>query len=317
METPAKTEHTVQFHHNLPDSAFPSAYSERPFAASEDANVQITVGDGTTEQANMSLSEFRRACNGMKLLSLFHRFRRPEDGIEFFAERFGVEIDAYDTEIDAAHNLPDEGLWSRLLERIHNKEYAGGVGGAPCSTFSATRNANDGGPVPLRGPWAPDFCGLKHIKPAEKEQVRLGTLLAHRKAEAFAAFGQIQRPFWAETPARRDNAPSVFNLPVWLEFIAMPDVLMSSLAQCMLGSWFTKPTDMFHFLMLLKLPAVCTHPPHWRRMPWNGVWRWASHSPLRGRQWMVPAHTWHRSMLMGGHHVVLTLAVVPQLTQRT
>ena len=80
----------------------------------------------------------------------------------------------------------------------------------------------------------------------------------------------------------------------------MPDVLMSILAQCMLGSWSTKPTEILHFLILLKLPAVCTHPSHWWRMPWNGVWRWASHSPLRGRQWMVPAHTWHRSMLRWG-----------------
>ena len=123
--------------------------------------------------------------------------RVPPSGrwTRIYAERFGVEIDAYDTEIDAAHNLADEGLWSRLLERINNKEYAGGGGGAPCPVFSATRNANDGGPVPLRGPWAPDFFGLKRIKPAEKEHVWLGTLLAHKKAEAFAALRQIQRPF--------------------------------------------------------------------------------------------------------------------------
>ena len=52
--------------------------------------------------------------------------------------------------------------------------------------------------------------------------------------------------------------------------------------------------------MVLLLPAVCLHPPHWWRMPWNGKWRWASHSPLRGRQWMVPAWEWQHKMLRWG-----------------
>ena len=76
----------------------------------KNANVQFTVGDGSSEQANMGLSEFTRACKGMKLLSSFLGFRCPNDGLEFYAQRFGVETDAYDTEIDAAHNLADEGL---------------------------------------------------------------------------------------------------------------------------------------------------------------------------------------------------------------
>ena len=92
---------------------------------------------------------------------------------------------------------------------------------------------------------------MKNIIPAKNEQVRLGTLLAHRQAEAFAAFRQIQRPLLAETPARRDNAPSVLNFPLWFDRIAMPDVLMSRLAQCMLGSWCTEPTEIMNFLMLL------------------------------------------------------------------
>ena len=88
--------------------------------------------------------------------------------------------------------------------------------------FSAARNANDGGPVHLRGLWAPDFFGLKNIKPAEKEQVRPHSFLAHRKAEAFTVFNQNQRFIFTEIPATRDNDPSVLNFPLWLEFIAMP-----------------------------------------------------------------------------------------------
>ena len=59
----------------------------------------------------------------------------------------------------------------------------------------------------------PDIFGLPGLDPKEKEAVRFGTLLAHRKAEALAVAHSKGLPFWAETPARRPGKPSVFKLP--------------------------------------------------------------------------------------------------------
>ena len=53
---------------------------------------QVHIGNGGTERSTMSTSEFKRACVGMKLLSLFHGFRRPDDGLEHFAAKYGVEM---------------------------------------------------------------------------------------------------------------------------------------------------------------------------------------------------------------------------------
>ena len=47
----------------------------------------------------MTISEFKRVCKDMVLLSLYHGFRRPDDGVEHFAGQYGVEIEAYDLEI--------------------------------------------------------------------------------------------------------------------------------------------------------------------------------------------------------------------------
>eukprot|EP00972_Heterocapsa_arctica_P076000 11209154-Heterocapsa_arctica.AAC.1 len=54
----------------------------------------------------------------------------------------------------------------------------------PCSTFSAARSLGGFGPAPLRSHSGPDRYGYKSLRPREKEEVRLGTLLALRTVEA-------------------------------------------------------------------------------------------------------------------------------------
>ena len=79
----------------------------------------------------------------MRILSLFHGQLRPNDGIEFYAGRFGVEVDSFDTEISSSHDLADDALWSQIAEKIDDSVYAAGVGGSPCSTFSFARSLTD------------------------------------------------------------------------------------------------------------------------------------------------------------------------------
>ena len=83
--------------------------------------------------------------------------------------------------------LADEWVCEVVLADIDKDVYEGAGGGSPCSTFLATRNIADGVPRPLRGEWPPELFGLKDLWPEEKDQVRLGTLLAYRKAQVCEA----------------------------------------------------------------------------------------------------------------------------------
>ena len=130
----------------------------------------------------------------------------------------------------------------------------------------------------------------------EKEQVRLGTLLAHRMAQALQIIHSQNKPGWVETPHQRPGKPSVFKLPHYQSLMQLPHVTISKLAQCPLGAPTEKLTDIICLLMSISSPDSCTHPQHWWRMPWNGEWHWGAHPPLRGKQWMVPSWDWKPGM---------------------
>ena len=123
-------------------------------------------------------SEFRRLSKGLRLLFLFHGRLRPTDGLEFWANRYGVVVDGFDPVIAGkAHDLCDSLVWEPLLEKVETGHYHGCGGGAPCSSFSTGRNSTDGGPRPVRTEHPPGIVGIKDLKPDEKESVREATLL--------------------------------------------------------------------------------------------------------------------------------------------
>ena len=110
--------------------------------------------------------------------------------------------------------------------------------------------------------------GLKDLTPDEKAVVRLGTLLAARKAEAFDKFYAANLPFWAETPAQRPGAPSVFKLPLFLTILGLSGVVTDSFPQCMLGGEWLKWTDLMHCWLHITLPTGgCVHESLWWRQP--------------------------------------------------
>ena len=53
-----------------------------PFA---NAQPNFELSPPGAEKTAVSLDELKRMCKGMRLLSLFHGFSRPRDGIEHFA----------------------------------------------------------------------------------------------------------------------------------------------------------------------------------------------------------------------------------------
>ena len=153
-------------------------------------------------------------------------------------------VDGFDPVIAGkARDLCDSLVWEPLLEKVETGHYHGCGGGAPCSSFSAGRNANVGGPRPVRTDKPPGIFGIKDLKPAEKESVREGTLLAHRKATMAELCYSKGLPFGAETPQRREGCPSVFKLPRFLALESKDGVSITAFVQCHLGARTPKPTD--------------------------------------------------------------------------
>eukprot|EP00972_Heterocapsa_arctica_P056746 8378076-Heterocapsa_arctica.AAC.1 len=70
----------------------------------------------------------------------------------------------------------------KVVKEINHDVYHGALLAPPCSTFSDARGGRagepSGGPGPLRGPHPPEIYGLKDLRPADKEKVRIGSVLA-------------------------------------------------------------------------------------------------------------------------------------------
>ena len=89
--------------------------------------------------------------------------------------------------------------------------------------------------------------------------MRLGTLLAHRKAEALEIAHRQGMPGWAETPHQRPGYASVFKLPRFIHRIKLDGTCIAVVAQCEHGAATEKLTDILHFNMVFSVPILCTH----------------------------------------------------------
>ena len=256
-----------------------------PFAIAEPSEIELAPQG--VENTAISIENLKHLCRNETIV-IVSWFSLPFDGVDFFAGRFGVSVDCFDLEISADHDLADDAYWRSIMDNVDQGMYAGGGGGAPCSSFSASRNTRDGGPRPLRGEWEPEIFGLPHLTPDEKAIVRLGTLLALRNAEAFGKFHEANKPFWAETLAQRPGCSSVFKLPQWLQIQNFVDVMLDTFPQCELGGEWLKWTDVMQCWLHIAFPKKYTHTPCWWRQPWNGKWYFGAHPPLRGaKEWSL------------------------------
>ena len=234
---------------------------------------------------------------GLKLLSIFGGPVRPGDSIEAFAEKLGAKVVVYDLERGPKHDLADSAIWDEITAAIEAQEYDGGSSASPCCTLSASRRY-DGGPRPLRGEFAPQIYGFRDLTPAEKEDVKLGTLLALRGEELCRRFDDQGKPYWSETPGMRDGHPSVFKLPEYLDLRKREGVEVDRILQCNYCARTAKPTDILHKgVRLSKAGLTCNHEKIWWRMPWGGAWHFGAHPLHTGTQWMVPATDFTESML--------------------
>ena len=263
------------------------------------AETSCAEGVGLDDSLGWALppEEVKRQARGLHLLSLYHGPLGRSDGLDFYVTDWGAAITAYDLEIHLSHDLADDAFWRTVVADIEDQKYAAGGMAMPCGTFSAVRSFEDGGPVPLRGEYAPDLFGLPGISPQDKQKMAIGTLLALRGSEAANLFYQLGLPFWGETPHQRDGKPSVFKLPSWMELLAQPGVSLRAFVQCGFESRTTKPTDLVYFKLRIVFPTECLHSPQWWITPWSGATSFSPHPQLRGTQWMIPWADWRPEML--------------------
>jgi len=230
---------------------------------------------------------------------IFYGFSGPAgraDGFEAWARRAGnavkLNVSVFMADATNGVDLADELTWERLLRELAaSGGYDASLWSPPCSTFSAARNL-PGGPPPLRGPRPPELYGLHHLTYKQKEQVRLGTLLACRAAQGIRAHRGCDRPYILENPAEPEDGPSLFNLPEIVDACG-EDVIKSRFPQCGLGAESVKLTDWrSNFLLPSGPSSSCEHPKRWWRLPPNGSWLWTSHPPLKGRHRAVLPEVW-------------------------
>ena len=132
----------------------------------------------------------------------------------------------------------------------------------------------------------------------QKDDVKIGTLLAPRALHAAAILDLRDRPWIAETPQTVPGQPSVYKLPEWRTMSESPWVHQTDLDQCQFGADCTKPTSLMGGnIVLTDMAAKCQHPKTQWRIPWSGEIYEAAHPRLRGRQKAIPIDQWRMEML--------------------
>ena len=156
----------------------------------------------------------------MPQFNIFFGFSGPTGrpgGFDVWARRAGAvagfKVSVEMCDIINGTDLADELVWKQILGKLSSSHgYQASLWSPPCSTFSVARHL-PGGPPVLRGHTGVDLYGLANLKPADKERVRTGTLLAMRAAQGIKAQRNLGCPWILESPAPRPHCASVFSLP--------------------------------------------------------------------------------------------------------
>ena len=223
----------------------------------------------TAEANNASLTWPARtssASTRSPTLVFLHMFSGPSnrvDGLKHFLQEMGADGVDVDIVNGSEFDLVDEHYYQELLRRIRAGEFDGGVISPPCSTFSNARRADGGGPIPLRTPTGPRRYGLPSLKPADKDKVKVGTLLALRAAEVFRAFKEQGKPVILEQPHWKQEDPaavSMFDLDEYQELMSDDAVQLADFDQCLYGVSHAKRTTVIYVHMNLGASSSAAYP---------------------------------------------------------
>ena len=250
-----------------------------------------------------------------------HMFSGPsgrKDGLASSLNSLGCDCEEWDIVNGEAYDLADDATYQLLKQRISQGEFDGGLLGPPCHTVSNARRDSDGGPRPLRLSGDRDIYGRPGLSPEEKEDVRMGTLLALRAADTFMIFYELGKPVILEQPSRPEHgdAISMLNLPEFKRILKLGGVQHSKVAQCNYGAASEKPTSLMHFMVSFgDALSSCRHSKRWWRLPSTGAWMQAAHPPLSGKELYIPADQWRSSMMLSSEARRAKFRFAPYLTK--
>ena len=161
----------------------------------------------------------------LRILYLFSG-KRKEESLAAEATAFGeligvnVIVDEYDTENGEEGDLADDERWMVIESRLLSDYYDAMVESPPCSTFTDARTGGSGlEPQPLRTADGPGRYGRSDLIGQDKEEARLGTLLALRAAAAAKICLQVKVPWLLEQPWTEEHETAMLNLDEWREVL--------------------------------------------------------------------------------------------------
>ncbi|CAK0891828.1 unnamed protein product [Prorocentrum cordatum] len=147
-----------------------------------------------------------------------------------------------------------------------------------------------------------DRYGLKHLKPEDQDKVKKGTLLALRAGDMLASSLKDGAPIINEQPHFDPDDPedtSMYNLDEFQAVRMAEGVSLHDLVQCEYGAEVEKRSSILAINVDLKDAfGKCRHKPQWWRRPSTGEWHLGPHSPLVGKERMILAGEWRRSMIL-------------------
>ena len=229
---------------------------------------------------------------------LFSGPERSKDGFATQVKSLGGTCMCFDKEISDSHDMLDQHGWERI--DVETKDCDGFLLSPPCCTFSPARNAHDGGPQPLRSVVGSEIYGFKDLRPADKEKVREGNVLALRACGKASDAYESGKLFVIEQPHQRPGKTSMFLLHEFQELLRKPGIHKITLAQCKFGGMSEKLTDLITNIgpdECESLVRLCDHPKRWWTIPWSGKRVHSSHPPLVGTQLAIPSEDWTPDML--------------------
>lgn len=254
-----------------------------------------SLGDSPMEPALTSTLERQ---GSFRIAYLFSGPDRPHDGFATQVQSLGGTCVCFDKEISDSHDMLDQHGWERIDSGT--SEFDGYLLSPPCCTFSPARNAHDGGPPPLRSARGSEIYGLKDLRPADKEKVREGNVLALRACGKASDAYNAGKPFILEQPHQRPGKTSMFLLREFQELLQRPGINLITLAQCKFGGGSEKLTDLITNISREdsgSLIQLCDHPKRWWTIPWSGEQVYSSRPPLVGTQLAIPSEEWTPDML--------------------
>ena len=255
-------------------------------ASFKDDTFDLCNGKFFFEGADYSWEQVLTICCGLSVLHVFSGARRSNDFGDA-CEQLGATVCGVDTRLDLPDmDLLDEAIFQLYLKALTSGRYHAVFGQVPNSTFSGGDNGKGGCQRRLRGIGPRDIYGLSSLDVADKEKVRIATILALRCESLAPLCNELSLPWLSCIPMPLVNEPSVLLLPEWRNLYDAPTTSKTTVEQCEVGAVAGKLTTVWGTTHVDDLPITCSRPTLNREL----AFRLLMKAGLRRATLSSPAH---------------------------